>query len=89
VTFVDPLVSGDIDLTVVLIVIGKTIATFALLLVAVLFYIWFLRKVIADMQNRIGPDNAGPLGSFRAWPTASSCSSRSSRSRGAPTSTSS
>ncbi len=36
-TFVDPLVSGDIDLTVVLIVIGKTIATFALLLVAVLF----------------------------------------------------
>jgi len=62
VTFVDPLVSGDIDLTVVLIVIGKTIATFALLLVAVLFYIWFLRKVIADMQNRIGPDNAGPFG---------------------------
>ncbi len=61
-TFVDPLVSGDIDLTVVLIVIGKTIATFALLLVAVLFYIWFLRKVIADMQNRIGPDNAGPFG---------------------------
>jgi len=62
VTFVDPLVNGNIDLTVVLIVIGKTIATFALLLVAVLFYIWFLRKVIADMQNRIGPDNAGPFG---------------------------
>ena len=61
-TFVDPLLSGNIDLTVVLIVIGKTIATFALLLVAVLFYIWFLRKVIADMQNRIGPDNAGPFG---------------------------
>lgn len=61
-TFVDPLLSGNVDLTVVLIVIGKTIATFALLLVAVLFYIWFLRKVIADMQNRIGPDNAGPFG---------------------------
>ena len=61
-TFVDPLVGGDIDLTVVLIVIGKTIATFALLLVAVLFYIWFLRKVIADMQNRIGPAKAGPFG---------------------------
>ena len=26
-----------------------------------LFYIWFLRKVIADMQNRIGPDRAGPV----------------------------
>ncbi len=61
-TFIDPLLRGDIDLTVVLIVIGKTIATFALLLIAVLFYIWFLRKVIADMQNRIGPSNAGPFG---------------------------
>ncbi|HYV58939.1 MAG TPA: complex I subunit 1 family protein, partial [Acidimicrobiia bacterium] len=61
-TFVDPLVGGNFDLTVVLIVIGKTIATFALLLVAVLFYIWFLRKAIADMQNRIGPYNAGPFG---------------------------
>jgi NADH-quinone oxidoreductase subunit H len=62
VTFPDPLLRGDIDLTVVLIVIGKTIATFALLLLAVLFYIWFLRKVIADMQNRIGPATAGPFG---------------------------
>jgi NADH-quinone oxidoreductase subunit H len=62
VTFLDPLLEGDIDFTVVLIVIGKTIATFALLLIAVLFYIWFLRKVIADMQDRIGPYNAGPFG---------------------------
>ena len=61
-TFTDPLLRGDIDLTVVLIVIGKTIVTFALLLIAVLFYIWFLRKAIADMQNRVGPDNAGPFG---------------------------
>jgi NADH-quinone oxidoreductase subunit H len=58
----DPLFSDGIDLTVVLIVIGKTIATFALLLVGVLFFIWFLRKVIADMQNRIGPERAGPFG---------------------------
>jgi NADH-quinone oxidoreductase subunit H len=62
VTYGDPLLRGDIDLTVVLIVIGKTIATFALLLIGVLFYIWFMRKVIADMQNRIGPSNAGPFG---------------------------
>ena len=61
-TFTDPLLGGEIDLTVVLIVIGKTIVTFALLLIAVLFYIWFLRKVIADMQNRIGPATAGPFG---------------------------
>jgi len=58
----DPLLSGDIDLEVVLIVIVKTIIVFALLLVLVMFYIWFMRKVIADMQNRIGPDNAGPWG---------------------------
>jgi NADH-quinone oxidoreductase subunit H len=25
-------------------------------------YIWFLRKVIARMQNRVGPDRAGPFG---------------------------
>ena len=59
----DPLlVGGDIDATVVLIVIVKTIIVFALLLVAVMFYIWFMRKVIADMQNRIGPQKAGPFG---------------------------
>ncbi|MCJ7439027.1 MAG: NADH-quinone oxidoreductase subunit H [Acidimicrobiia bacterium] len=58
----DPLLEGDIDLTVVLIVIGKTIAIFALLLIGVMLYIWFMRKVIADMQNRIGPSSAGPFG---------------------------
>jgi len=58
----DPLLSHGVDLEVVLIVIGKTIVVFALLMVLVLFYVWFLRKVIADMQNRIGPANAGPFG---------------------------
>ena len=58
----DPLLNGRIDLTVILIVVGKTIAIFAFLLVAVMFYVWFMRKVIADMQNRVGPDTAGPWG---------------------------
>ena len=58
----DPLFRSSIDTTVVLIVIGKTIAVFVLLLFSVLMYIWFLRKVIAKMQNRIGPDRAGPFG---------------------------
>jgi NADH-quinone oxidoreductase subunit H len=62
----DPLLEGQIDLTVVLIVIGKTIAVFALLLVGVMFYVWFMRKVIADMQNRIGPQYAGPFGVLQA-----------------------
>jgi len=58
----DPLLDGDLDATVVLIVIAKTIVIFVLLLVAVMFYIWFMRKVIADMQNRVGPARAGPFG---------------------------
>jgi NADH-quinone oxidoreductase subunit H len=59
---VDPLLSGGIGLAEVLIVVGKTVITFALLLVAVMFMIWFERKLISDMQNRIGPNKAGPWG---------------------------
>ncbi len=58
----DPLLYGKIDATDVLIVLGKTILVFVFLLVAVMFYIWFMRKVIADMQNRVGPQRAGPFG---------------------------
>lgn len=58
----DPLFANGVDLTVVLIVIVKTVLVFALLLVGVMFYVWFMRKIIADMQNRIGPATAGPFG---------------------------
>jgi NADH-quinone oxidoreductase subunit H len=58
----DPLYANGIDTTVVLITLGKVVLTFVFLLLAVLLYIWWERKFISDLQNRIGPMRAGPYG---------------------------
>ncbi len=63
----DPLLSGGIGLAEVLIVLLKVVVVFAFLLVAVMLMIWFERKLISDMQNRIGPDLAGPWGLFQTF----------------------
>jgi NADH-quinone oxidoreductase subunit H len=42
--------------------IGKVVVVFLGLLVAVMLLIWVERKVIADMQTRMGPMRAGPRG---------------------------
>ena len=58
----DPLLSGNVDLAVVLIVLLKVVDVFAFLLVATMLMIWFERKVVGDLQNRVGPNTAGPFG---------------------------
>ena len=62
----DPLFSNGVSFVVVLIVLLKTVITFAVVLVSVLFMVWFERKIIADMQNRVGPNLAGKWGILQA-----------------------
>ncbi|MDW3176185.1 MAG: NADH-quinone oxidoreductase subunit NuoH [Acidimicrobiia bacterium] len=40
----------------------KVVIVFAMLLVSVMLMVWFERKVVSDLQNRIGPNVAGPWG---------------------------
>ena len=58
----DPLYAQGVDLAVILITLLKVVLTFVFLMVSVIMYIWFERKFISDLQNRIGPDRAGPYG---------------------------
>jgi NADH-quinone oxidoreductase subunit H len=58
----DPLLTGGVGASEVVFVVAKVLIAFVALLVAVIITIWFERKAIAGLQNRVGPNKAGPWG---------------------------
>ncbi len=58
----DPLYANGVNWVVILIVVIKVLLSFGICLVSVMLMIWGERKIISDMQSRIGPNRAGPWG---------------------------
>lgn len=59
---IDPLGTGGLLWTSLLIMIVKVLIIFVVSLVATMLMIWAERKVVSGMHNRIGPNKAGPFG---------------------------
>ncbi len=59
------LTDGTVDFGDLLLAVGKAAVAFVVLLVSVMLMVWFERKVVSRLQNRIGPNVAGPFGLFQ------------------------
>jgi NADH-quinone oxidoreductase subunit H len=58
----DPLFAHGVHWPEVVIALVRVVIGFGALMGTVVMMIWFERKVISDMQARIGPNRAGPFG---------------------------
>ncbi|MET0144968.1 MAG: NADH-quinone oxidoreductase subunit NuoH [Ilumatobacteraceae bacterium] len=59
---VDPLLDSGLQWTPLALIAAKVLVIFVIGLVGTMFMVWFERKIIAGMQNRVGPNKAGPFG---------------------------
>ncbi len=58
----EPYLANGVDWGDLVLAVGKAVIAFVVLLVAVMLMVWFERKVVGRLQNRLGPNVAGPFG---------------------------
>ncbi|MEM9135615.1 MAG: NADH-quinone oxidoreductase subunit NuoH [Actinomycetota bacterium] len=59
---IEPYLADGVDTGDVIMAVTKAVIAFVVLLVSVMLMVWFERKVVGRLQNRLGPTVAGPFG---------------------------